>query len=228
MPTTQVSAHLSEETKARLDRFVRRTRARVIEDALLQHLQALEELPAEAIVLARIVLSASSAERVREMIARPPEPTKEMKRLFDAVEIRALERTDDRQAFLSGDEALDDSARELGLGKALLPVRHRDRREEDDGARMRRCGRRCQKWGGKDSTSGVGSCHWMCSTERLRNDPSPSRCSSHSVLSRDQDEGGVTGRLASHVSHPPFDSHFPIDIVRSQPCVWPWTGQRGV
>jgi len=86
MPTTQVSAHISEETKARLDRFVRRTgqtRARVIEDALLQHLQALEELPAEAIVPARIVLSASSAERVREMIARPPEPTKEMKRLFD-------------------------------------------------------------------------------------------------------------------------------------------------
>ena len=86
MPITQVSAHISEETKARLDRFVRRTgqtRARVIEDALLQHLQALEELPAEAIVPARIVLSVSSAERVREMIARPPEPTKEMKRLFD-------------------------------------------------------------------------------------------------------------------------------------------------
>ena len=83
MPTTQVSAHLSEETKARLDRFVRRTRARVIEDALLQHLQALEELPAEAFVPARFVLSAASAERVREIIARPPEPTKEMKRLFD-------------------------------------------------------------------------------------------------------------------------------------------------
>jgi predicted DNA-binding protein len=84
--TIQVSAHISEETKARLERFVRRTgqtRARLIEDALLQHLQALEELPADAIVPARIVLSDASADRVREMIARPPEPTEDLKRLFD-------------------------------------------------------------------------------------------------------------------------------------------------
>lgn len=86
MATIQVSAHVSEETKARLERFVRRTgqtRARLIEDALLQHLQALEELPADAIVPARIVLSEASADRVREMIARPPEPTEDLKRLFD-------------------------------------------------------------------------------------------------------------------------------------------------
>lgn len=86
MPTTQVSAHISEETKVRLERFVRRTgqtRGRVIEDALLQHLQALEQLPAEALVPARIVLSAESAARVRQMIARPPEPTADLKQLFD-------------------------------------------------------------------------------------------------------------------------------------------------
>ena len=86
MPTVQVSAHISRETKARLERFVRRTgqtRARLIEDALLQHLQALEELPAEAIVPARIILSAPSAQLVREMVRHPPEPTEEMKRLFD-------------------------------------------------------------------------------------------------------------------------------------------------
>lgn len=86
MPTTQVSAHISEETKARLERFVRRTgqtRGRVIEDALLQHLQALEELPAEALVPARIVLSRDSAARVRRMISQPPEPTEDLKRLFD-------------------------------------------------------------------------------------------------------------------------------------------------
>ena len=86
MPTTQVSAHISEETKARLERFVRRTgqtRGRVIEDALLQHLQALEQLPAEVIVPARIVLAPMSASDVREMITRPPEPTDDLKRLFD-------------------------------------------------------------------------------------------------------------------------------------------------
>ncbi len=86
MPTIQVSAHISEETKARLERFVRRTgltRGRLIEDALQQHLLALEELPADAIVPARIVLSEASAGQVGEMIARPPGRTEEMKRLFD-------------------------------------------------------------------------------------------------------------------------------------------------
>lgn len=86
MPTIQVSAHISEETKARLERLVRKTgqtRGRLIEDALLQHLQALEDLPADAIVPARIVLSPESATRVRDIIARPPEPTEDMKRLFD-------------------------------------------------------------------------------------------------------------------------------------------------
>jgi predicted DNA-binding protein len=86
LPTVQISAYISEETKARLERFVRRTgqtRARLIEDALLQHLQALEELPADAVVPARLVLDASSAERVRDMIARPPEATESLKRLFD-------------------------------------------------------------------------------------------------------------------------------------------------
>lgn len=86
MPTTQISAHIAEETKERLDRFVRRTgqtRARVIEDALLQHLQALEELPDDVLVPARVVLTAESAAVVRDTITRPPKPTKEMKRLFD-------------------------------------------------------------------------------------------------------------------------------------------------
>ena len=81
-----MSAYISEETKARLERFVRRTgqtRARVFEDALLQHLQALDELPPDVIVPARIVLDAASAEPVRQMITRPPEPTEEMKRLLD-------------------------------------------------------------------------------------------------------------------------------------------------
>ena len=86
MSTTQISAHIAEETKERLDRFVRRTgqtRARVIEDALLQHLQALEELPDDVLVPARVVLTAESAAVVRDAITRPPKPTKDMKRLFD-------------------------------------------------------------------------------------------------------------------------------------------------
>lgn len=85
MPTTQISAHIPEELKARLDRYVRAhgvTRAHLIEQALQHHLQAMEELPPEAIVPTRVVLTARSAKRVREVVERPPKPTRAMKALF--------------------------------------------------------------------------------------------------------------------------------------------------
>jgi predicted DNA-binding protein len=84
--TTQISAHISQSLKARLERYVRAhrvTRAHLIQQALEHHLQALEELPPDAIVPARIVLARESAARVRELIERPPRPSKAMKRLFD-------------------------------------------------------------------------------------------------------------------------------------------------
>ncbi len=86
MSTTQISAHIPDDLKAHLDRQARatgRTRAHLVEEALRHHLQALAELPPEAIVPKRIVLTRESAERVRELVERPPLPTAEMKRLFD-------------------------------------------------------------------------------------------------------------------------------------------------
>lgn len=86
MPTTQVSAHIPEELKARIERYVRAsgvTRSHLIEQALEHHLQALEELPLDIVVPARIVLSPESAENVRSLVESPPEPTEAMKRLFD-------------------------------------------------------------------------------------------------------------------------------------------------
>jgi predicted DNA-binding protein len=83
---TQISAHISMSTKERLERLVRATgvtRTHLIEEALLHHLRALEELPADAIVPARLVLTRESAERVRDLTERPPAPTEAMKRLFD-------------------------------------------------------------------------------------------------------------------------------------------------
>jgi predicted DNA-binding protein len=82
---TQISAHISQTAKERLERYSRETgitRSRLIEEALLHHLRALEELPADAIVPARVVLSRKSAEQVRKLLAHPPAPTKAMKRLF--------------------------------------------------------------------------------------------------------------------------------------------------
>jgi predicted DNA-binding protein len=84
--TTQISAHIPDDLKASLDRQARATgttRAHLVEEALRHHLQALTDLPAEAIVPKRIVLSRQSAERVRDLVERPPRPTAAMKRLFD-------------------------------------------------------------------------------------------------------------------------------------------------
>ena len=86
MPTTQISAHISATLKERMERHVRAhgtTRAHLVEQALEHHLQALEELPADIIVPARVVLTTESAARVRNQIERPPKPTKAMRKLFD-------------------------------------------------------------------------------------------------------------------------------------------------
>ena len=86
MPTTQISAHIPDDLKASLDRQARAmgvTRAHLVQEALRHHLQALTELPPEAIVPKRIVLTRESAERVRDLVERPPEPTDDMRRLFD-------------------------------------------------------------------------------------------------------------------------------------------------
>ena len=84
--TTQISAHISLGVKERMERYARMsgvTRARLIEQALSHHLQALEELPGDVIVPARMVLGRDSAERVLDAMSQPREPTEAMRRLFD-------------------------------------------------------------------------------------------------------------------------------------------------
>lgn len=85
MAEVQISAFVSEDTKTRLDRYARAhgvSKAWLVEQALLHHLLALEELPEDVLVPARMVLDAASAARVRELLERPPEPTEAMKQLF--------------------------------------------------------------------------------------------------------------------------------------------------
>jgi predicted DNA-binding protein len=86
MAEVQISAFVSDETKARLDRYAREhgvSKGWLVEQALLHHLQALEELPEDVRIPARMVLDADSAARVRDLLQHPPEPTDAMKNLFD-------------------------------------------------------------------------------------------------------------------------------------------------
>ena len=83
---SQISAFVSDETRQRLQRYVDAygmKKAAVVESALLHHLQALEELPADIVIPPRLVVSAESFERIVERIEEPGEPTEAMKALFD-------------------------------------------------------------------------------------------------------------------------------------------------
>ncbi len=84
----QVSAYISPDTRRELDRFVEAhglKKGHIIEMALLHHLQALRELPTEAIVSPRIVVSEETGKWLLDVLNHPPEPTAAMRELYDRV-----------------------------------------------------------------------------------------------------------------------------------------------
>ncbi|MCU0836422.1 MAG: ribbon-helix-helix domain-containing protein [Chromatiaceae bacterium] len=85
MHATQISAHISPETRERLERYVRARGLKkgfVIEQALLHHLQALNELPEDALIPPRLVVTAESGERLLERLAKGEEPNPALRELF--------------------------------------------------------------------------------------------------------------------------------------------------
>jgi hypothetical protein len=85
MTETQISAYISEDTKAELETYVKQhgmKKAYVIEEALLHHLQALREIPEDVIIPAKLVLSEKSLAAVAERLAADEEPSEALKALF--------------------------------------------------------------------------------------------------------------------------------------------------
>jgi hypothetical protein len=83
--STQISAHISDETKAQLEAFVTSrgvTRARLIEDALLHHLQALREIPDDLIVPSRLLVSETTLERLAGLVESDAPPTPALRELM--------------------------------------------------------------------------------------------------------------------------------------------------
>lgn len=88
MATTRISAHVSGTTKERLDRLSRATgmkTGRLIENAILHHMEALRELPTGVIISPRVVLTASSADRIIRRMQQPAEPTEGLRKLIHEV-----------------------------------------------------------------------------------------------------------------------------------------------
>jgi hypothetical protein len=81
----QISAEISEGTRALLERYSRAHGVKkqfLIERALLHHIQALEELPAGAIVPPRIVVSAVGGRKLVDLLRKRPKPTRELVELM--------------------------------------------------------------------------------------------------------------------------------------------------
>jgi hypothetical protein len=81
---TQISAQISETTRELMERYVRRTgikKGHLVEQAILHHLQALDELPAEYIIQPRIVVSRKTGEEMLRQ-ADEAEPTPALRELM--------------------------------------------------------------------------------------------------------------------------------------------------
>jgi hypothetical protein len=81
---TQISAQISKTTRERMEKHVRRTgikKGHLVEQALLHHLQALDEIPVEYVIHPRVVVSRETFE---EMLgkAENPNPTPALRELM--------------------------------------------------------------------------------------------------------------------------------------------------
>ena len=81
---TQISAFVTETTKALLERHVRATgvkKGHVVEQALRHHLQALQELPADVVIHPTLVVTRQSGTAIVKQI-EAGKPTRALRRLM--------------------------------------------------------------------------------------------------------------------------------------------------
>ncbi|QDS96192.1 hypothetical protein FF011L_50000 [Roseimaritima multifibrata] len=83
--STQISANISPETRELLERYVATygvKKSHLIETAVLHHLKALDEIPADLLIPPEIEISLASGERLVKSIETPKRPTKAMRELY--------------------------------------------------------------------------------------------------------------------------------------------------
>jgi hypothetical protein len=85
MAETQISAYISEATKREVERYAEAhgvKKGYLLEEALLHHLQALRELPADIVIPPRITVTPMSFKAVAGAVKKPRKPTKAMRDLM--------------------------------------------------------------------------------------------------------------------------------------------------
>ena len=85
MADTQISAFISAATKELVERYAEAhgvKKGYLVEEALLHHLQALRELPADIVVPPRLILTATSFEAAAKLVKKPRKATKALRDLM--------------------------------------------------------------------------------------------------------------------------------------------------
>lgn len=85
MGRSQLSAVVAESTKALLDQYADAhgvKKGHLIEEAVLHHLRALEELPDDIIVPSRLVVDEGTGSEILERLEGATEPTEAMRDLM--------------------------------------------------------------------------------------------------------------------------------------------------
>ncbi|MFQ5661495.1 MAG: hypothetical protein ACE5GZ_13820 [Gammaproteobacteria bacterium] len=83
--STQVSAYISEETKAKVEAYVKShgvKKAYLIEEALQHHLQALREIPEDLIIPSRLVLTDQAMAQIADRLDQEDQPTEALRALL--------------------------------------------------------------------------------------------------------------------------------------------------
>lgn len=91
MAETQISAFVTQSTKDQFERYAEAHGVKkgfLIEEALLHHLQALRELPADVLIPPRLTLTAGSFKAVAALLEKPRNPKRALR------ELRAGKRVD--------------------------------------------------------------------------------------------------------------------------------------
>jgi hypothetical protein len=81
----QISAYISEGVNKRIEQYSKThgiKKAFLIEEALLHHLTAVEELPQDLIIPPLITVTRASGERILKRLKHPSKPTKAMRDLM--------------------------------------------------------------------------------------------------------------------------------------------------
>lgn len=85
MADTQISAFISSATKELVERYADAhgvKKGHLVEEALLHHLQALRELPADIVIPPRLTVTPASFDAVVKLVKKPRKPTKAMRDLL--------------------------------------------------------------------------------------------------------------------------------------------------